>query len=112
MVLFVEERVTSGELDHMKGMFSGFMNDGQVEQPVERRRGRGSFVKRELLKKETTHRGKWFQSYKREQRLHSGAFRNSGVLSGYFHQLWLDTSDALSVPGIGPGTFLNAQSGL
>lgn len=40
----------------------------------------------------------------------SGAFRKNGVLSGYFHQLWLDTSDALSVPGSGPGTFLNSQS--
>lgn len=41
-----------------------------------------------------------------------GAFRKNGVLSGYFHQLWLDTSDALSVPGTGPGTFLNSQRGL
>lgn len=45
-------------------------------------------------------------------KLSSGAFRKNGVLSGYFHQLWLDTSDALSVTGSRPGTFLNAQSGL
>lgn len=48
----------------------------------------------------------------REQRASSGAFRKNGVLLGYFHQLWLDTSDALSVPGRGPGTFLNPHSGL
>lgn len=37
---------------------------------------------------------KWFQPSKKEQSLSSGAFRKNGVLSGYFHQLWLDTSDA------------------
>lgn len=47
----------------------------------------------------------------REQSLSSGAFRNTGLLLGYFHQLWFDTSDALSVPGPLPGTFLNLHSG-
>lgn len=40
VILFVQERVISGELDHLEGMFSGFMNDGQVEQPV----GRGKNI--------------------------------------------------------------------
>lgn len=74
------------------------------------KRERGIF-KIVLLKKEYA-QGKWFQSNEKEQSLSSGAFRKNGVLSGYFHQLWLDTSDALSVTGIGPGTFLNAQRGL
>lgn len=77
-------------------------------------RKRNRLVKIVLFKKRKKNYAwrKWFQPDEKEQSLSSGAFRKNGVLSGYFHQLWLDTSDALSVPGIGPGTFLNAQSGL
>lgn len=73
---------------------------------------RKRLVKIVLFKKKNYAWRKWFQPDEKEQSQSSGAFRKNGVLSGYFHQLWLDTSDALSVPGIGPGTFLNAQSGL
>lgn len=34
VVLHVEEGVTARNVDHVEGMFSGFMNDGQVQKPV------------------------------------------------------------------------------
>lgn len=36
VVLHIEEGVIVRKLDHLVGMFSGFMNDGQVEKPVGR----------------------------------------------------------------------------
>lgn len=40
VVLEVEEGVIVRQFDHMEGMFSGFMNDGQVERPVGKGRER------------------------------------------------------------------------
>lgn len=40
VVLYVEERVIVRQFDHLEGMLSGFMNDGQVEKPVGRGRGK------------------------------------------------------------------------
>lgn len=34
VVLYVEEGVIVRQFDHLEGMISGFMNDGQVEKPV------------------------------------------------------------------------------
>lgn len=34
VVLDVEEGVVVGQFDHVLSMFSGFMDDGQVKQPV------------------------------------------------------------------------------
>lgn len=34
VVLHIEERVIVRQFDHLEGMFSGFVNDGQMEQPV------------------------------------------------------------------------------
>lgn len=62
------------------------------------------------IQKKRHRRRKQFQQKDRGQSLRTWAFRNIGLLLGYFHQLWFDTSDALSVPGSGPGTFLNSRS--
>lgn len=34
VVVYVEEGVIVGPLDHLKGIFYGFVDDGQVEKPV------------------------------------------------------------------------------
>lgn len=36
MVLYVEEGVMVGHLDHLEGMIDCFMNDGQVKKPKKR----------------------------------------------------------------------------
>ena len=41
VVVDVEEGVVVRQLDHLEGMFSGFVNDGQVERPVGKGRERG-----------------------------------------------------------------------
>lgn len=34
VVLHIEERVIMRQFNHLDGMFGGFVNDGQMEQPV------------------------------------------------------------------------------
>lgn len=38
MVLYVEEGVIVRQFDHLEGMICGFMDDGQVEKSVRRKK--------------------------------------------------------------------------
>lgn len=103
-----------GQVDHLVGVFFGFMNDGQVEKP-EKKRGEEKKISFKCLfktfkKKKKSGEGNSSSRSTEEKSLITGAFRNIGLLLGYFHHLWFDTSDALSVPGRRPGTFLNSPS--
>lgn len=38
VVVYVEEGVIVRQFDHLEGMFCGFVNDGQVEKPVRKKK--------------------------------------------------------------------------
>lgn len=54
VVVYVEEGVIVRQFDHLEGMFCGFVNDGQVEKPVrkkKKKKGRERLVEIVFIKK-------------------------------------------------------------